>query len=351
MNIFKYKTTVLLICLILFSFTSFSQQGDAVGAGVIDFLLQSKSTSSKMSSDQKIALGLIGNLFKENSQRMHDINYATASAGRTEINVNSPTDGRSATLVLDEEGNVFVLSDGRIYPVAKKVVEQAKEEFVPKNIIDNEHFPPLDLTEIEKNYRFDPNPKGTFEEYTVRNSKGEYLDDIISRFNTNKSKIEISSSRGRISQREFDNYYYGEKKIKKGYTVKMPIPPGQGAEKINFLFTCNWAKDFEGDGYDFTDFYGIKNAFSVDDKITFVIGYQLNKSNCRYILSLFNFANGNEVAKINKSAMSGKQTVIIPLEEDSYLPAGAYIANFKIVDDSYLIIASESFKFEVNKEQ
>jgi hypothetical protein len=101
----------------------FSQQLETIGAGVAEFLLSSPSTANKMNADQQIALSIIGKLLETAGQRKHEINVAKAQ--KTEINLSTNT-GQQLQLVMDSNGNVFVLSNSIIYPISNNVVDEAK---------------------------------------------------------------------------------------------------------------------------------------------------------------------------------------------------------------------------------
>ena len=82
------KRIILIFTLVLISsHFSFSQKIEDVGAGVIDFLLRNPKTANKMNSTETIALDIIGDLLKTQSERKYQLEYA--SAGSNQITINS----------------------------------------------------------------------------------------------------------------------------------------------------------------------------------------------------------------------------------------------------------------------
>jgi hypothetical protein len=134
--------------LTLFSSTLYSQKIEDVGAGVINFLLRNPKTANKMNTTEAVALDIIGDLLKTESQRKHQLEYA--SAGRNQVTINS-NDGRQAQFVRSETGKVFLLIDGVIYPVATELVNQAKGVEPNKEITatNNDSY---DLTKLRNQY-------------------------------------------------------------------------------------------------------------------------------------------------------------------------------------------------------
>jgi len=94
-------------------------------------------------------------------------------------------------------------------------------------------------------------------------------------------------------------------------------------------FTCNWAKDFDGQGSDLTDFQNIKRSFHSDENILFVMGYT-SEIDGVWKLEIFKTSNGEEVYKMNGIANKGAQIVQIE-KQASELPLGIYTFNFTLL--------------------
>jgi len=162
----KKRTLVSLLAIPIFSlattFNSFSAtpfnsyqeskkiKPKQVGAAVIDFLLRNPKTADKMEPNERIALDIIGDLLKTQGQREHEIEYATA--GRNQLTINT-SDGRQAQFVKDKSGNIYLVMDGVIHPIAQELINQASN--IPS--IDNATLPPYNLRGLEN--MFNSNPK------------------------------------------------------------------------------------------------------------------------------------------------------------------------------------------------
>lgn len=116
-----------------------------VAAAVIDFLLGNPKTADKMNPTQQIALGLIGDLLETQGQREHELDLATA--GRDQLIINT-TDGRQAQLVKDQSGNLYLVFEGVIYPLAQELVNQARN--IPT--ISRTTLPLYDLKKLKRKY-------------------------------------------------------------------------------------------------------------------------------------------------------------------------------------------------------
>jgi len=118
------KHKFLILSILTFSANiTFSQTSKDISAGVIDFLLRNPKTANKMNVAESTALDIIGDLLKTASERKHQLEYA--AAGSNQITVNS-SDGRQAQFVKNEQGKIFLLVDGVVYPIAQELVEEAK---------------------------------------------------------------------------------------------------------------------------------------------------------------------------------------------------------------------------------
>ncbi|MBU0711704.1 hypothetical protein KKA87_07255 [bacterium] len=136
----------LLLFIFVFSTLSLSQDLEDIGAGVIDFLLKNPKTANKMSGTESVALDIIGDLLKTESERKHQLEYA--SAGRNQVTINS-NDGRQAQFVKNESGKVYLLVDGVIYPIATELVNQAKGIDINVKSHNNDDF---DLNKLKSDY-------------------------------------------------------------------------------------------------------------------------------------------------------------------------------------------------------
>ena len=127
----KAKILILGILVTFVTSIAFSQNDptkngtiETVGAGVIDFLLSNPKTANKLNATQETALSTLGDVLRIFGERKHQVNVA--NAGRDQIVINS-NDGRQITVVADSQGNMYVLKDGVIYPIAQSLVNQAED--------------------------------------------------------------------------------------------------------------------------------------------------------------------------------------------------------------------------------
>jgi len=409
----KIILTLLIIGIIQYSF---SQGLETVGAGVIDFLLSNPSTANRMSNTDAAALNVIGNLLSTAGKRKHDINVANASASNQQIILNDNT-GRQAKIVLDPNGNVYVLYNNIIYPINKSIVNQAEEEFVPKHKIENEYLPPYNLEEIELNFHFEDVKKkvytGIEEEiwryYKVENPNGEYMSNIAEKLNTPFNKFEILYWAGRETRNKLNKMKRDEMIVKKGTVLKYKVlgfkykvnnPDGEYmtdiANKLNvsvddlefeyyfndtkalneyrndfrkvkkkkvltylnsnyevftnipFLFTCKWARDFEDNGFEFDDFQGVKNSFSKNEQILFVVGCQTNLENSTYSFEVYEFASGDLMFRRHGNVPVGQNIITEEITTQVLVPGG-YLFCFKVKDKD-VSLDSKTERFEIRND-
>ena len=117
--------------------------------------------------------------------------------------------------------------------------------------------------------------------------------------------------------------------------------------KVVTSFTCNWAKDFDGNGYDFSDFHGIKRSFIQNDNIQIVTGYTSEKSG-EWKLEVYSNSNGSTVWTDTGLITKGGNFIFSKITEMN-LPIGVYIYNITL-NSSDNDKVSKSEKFEIIEE-
>ena len=118
--LFMFRYTFLIICgLLLVNINLFSQTWENIGAGVLDFLRKNPSTNKNMSPGGEIAVEIISDLLKTESQRKHELKYASSSANQITVNTNQ---GERMQFVKNEAGKVFVLFNGIVYPISDELI-------------------------------------------------------------------------------------------------------------------------------------------------------------------------------------------------------------------------------------
>ncbi len=143
------KTLCFILLLQVIPISIFSQRfEDLAGAG-IDFLLRNPRTANKMDPGAAVALDIIGDLFKNESERKNQLEYA--NAGRNQITINT-NNGEQAQLVKSENGKVFLLIDGVIYPISQEIVSQATTNSFSEEPVIEENSNELNLEDIKNKY-------------------------------------------------------------------------------------------------------------------------------------------------------------------------------------------------------
>ncbi|PCH69167.1 MAG: hypothetical protein COC06_08140 [Bacteroidales bacterium] len=403
------------ICLLLMVFITYSQKLETIGAGVLDFLIDEKSsTSKKFNGTEQAAMRVIGNLLNKSANRKHDLNVA--NAGRREIILNTNT-GVQATLYADKEGKLYLLYNGLIHPISSSLVERAKSENGSSSIetpkeIENSTLNAYNIEKLKTEYAFDKTEKFTHEDTLVlftSDSKKEYLVNIARRYDISVDDIyfqpfcfykgerliyerrysikEITdmykSSKERMRERIWERYYNskipfrflnsGDSMVLSIYKNALPFfkltfegvkkpqkPVGyflyvKGKKKKSVyeykldavtIFTCNWVKDFEGNGLDFDDFQGLKRSFSSSENILFVCAYT-SKSSVTWELEVFNASTGETCFNSSGNSDKGANVISESVKAASF-PKGVYVFNFKLISEDKKVSKSE--RFEIIKE-
>ena len=253
------------------TFNSFSQESEkikteTVAAAVIDFLLGNPKTADKMKPTQKLALDIIGDLLETQGQREHEIEYAIAGRSQTTINT---TDNSQARFVKDGSGNIFLVIDGVVHPIAQEFINQAR------NIsgIGNATLPPYNLNDLESMFNEDIN-----QHYRVQKG-GEYLSDIAKKFDIPASNIFYWKSEGKlrpISKQK--KIWKNKKRIPRSLPFSSHYTLLIIKEKISAVFSYKWHRDLNNDGgLGFNEFNQIKRTFYNDEDFNIGIKYQTEK--------------------------------------------------------------------------
>lgn len=340
-NSFSHPTT----------FNSFSQESEKikpkqVTAAVIDFLLRNPKTANKMKPHERTALDIIGDLLKTQDQREHEIKYATA--GRNQLTINT-TDGRQAQFVKDESGNIYLVLDGMVHPIAQELINQASN--IPT--IDNATLSPYNLRGLES--MFNSNPKEDISQYYKIQKGGEYLSDIAKKFDVPESNIFYSYTYGSPSRLKREFFPIKEKKKiwenKKKISSRkiLWIVKEKYKNQISTVFSYKWHRDLNNDGaFGFNEFNQIKRTFYNDEDLNIGIHYQTEKG-----------FKGNLEVKILEDhtgkLMLDKKTRILsngPIVNMQHIPAGLlpiglYLIHTNLINDYSNTVPSKSERFEI----
>jgi hypothetical protein len=319
------------------------------------------TTRAVVSTLSKI-LGTIGD-------RKHAVNLVAAGANKMTINNNlnagqfSPsitqdnsvlisTPNGQAVLFEDNQGKIFILYEGKVYPISEELVNQAKEFSLEKVASPNKILHPYSLENVKDDFLFEPRPDKLIPKYfnyKVYNKYGEYISDIAKSNGVPDIDLKIIAYPGNDTKKKFKEIYDGREKLPKGsvVTIKKMVLSGEflPTVKVNFIFTCKWVNDFGEDGYQFEDFQSVRNCFYLNEDITIVTGYRNDSSLCGYILSILDYETGELLLEKAGDAESGD--IILPIHiENIFKKEGVYLINFRLRED-LKVLSSKTEKFEI----
>ena len=125
---------------------------------------------------------------------------------------------------------------------------------------------------------------------------------------------------------------YKHHKSADGFAIYIHVTHKESKSSYKFeivtTFTCNWAKDFDNDGFTFDEFHGIKRSFYNDENLLFVLGYTTEKAST-WILEIYNNSTGKIVHRKTGIAKKGAQ-IVGTENEVGKLPLGVYLYNFTL---------------------
>jgi hypothetical protein len=347
------KTSILFISIIFILHGAHSQQIETIGAGVIDFLLTNPKTANQVNPTETAALKVIGNLLNISAERKHDLNVA--NAGRSEIVINTST-GAQATMYSDNQGNLYLLYNGKIYPISSTLVNQARNE---SKTINNATLSDYDLSELDKKLIVNKE----YVEYLIID--GETVNQIANKFNISTSDIYFKKLNN-PRQGEFFNAHQADEKFSKklhieyygkykGYFYPSGWYPMYSTPyytmylnmyktDIKETFTCNWAKDFNNDGFQIDDFQNIKRSFYEGERIQFFMVYSSESS----VTWQFEVYDNNTGKSILTDSGIGEKGARVFGKNYEYIkfPPGIYLYTFRI-DSGDNKRSSKSEKFEI----
>jgi len=400
------KKLILISTILFFGINVEAQSfGDILSAG-LDGILQTENINRKVNHDQQVLMSVVSNLFKKTSSKEHDLNVANARSPSVTIDgMNSQMAAlNGGVLSRDLEGNVYFTLNGITTKLNQSVVSRA-EVLVNGPTIENASLQNYNLLELENEYNFEKKEKSdekrSMERYYLNNTN-ESLGFIASKFKVNvddiyfqpykinKGKLYLNNEKYSVQQfynsvsmnstknrlqkvYSSKNYLFksdygcGEffsngwesltynfdfsdrNKVADGYIIYVNKKIISTDYYYNFdiptVFSCNWAKDFDGNGYGFKDFHGIKRSFFKRDNILFIGGYTSDKEGT-WNLEVFDNSKGTIVYKNTGKAIKGAQIITCVMSVEKLpLPLGSYIYNFTLTsDDNVKVSKSEAFE-------
>ncbi len=320
-----------------------------VGVAVIDFLLRNPKTADKMKTHEKIALDIVGDLLKTQDQREHELEYATAGKNQLTINTN---DGRQAQFVKDESGNIYLVFEGVIHPIAQEFINQARN--IPS--IDNAILPPYNLKGLES--RFNSNPTEIVTSNYRAQKGGEYLSDIAKKFDVPASNIfywgEVPggffAKYGWKPIKEKKKIWENRKKISRKYTLW--IGKEKYKNEISAVFSYKWHQDLNNDGaLGFNEFNQIKRTFCNDEDFNIGIDYQTEKNFTGNLeVKILEDNSGKLIwnEKTNITLSNGGPMISRYNIPTGKFPVGIYFIHTNLNDDiTSRTVSSSSERFEI----
>ncbi|HUW43340.1 MAG TPA: hypothetical protein VMV95_00010 [Bacillota bacterium] len=324
-----------------------------VAASVIDFLLGTKILGD-IGATEEVALGILGDLFETQGQREHEIDYATAGRNQFIINV---ADGRQAQLVQDEIGNVYLLMEGVIHPLAQEFINQARNISIEKTLnIENATLSPYNLGDLER--RFNSGPTKEISQFYRVFKGGEYLSEIMSKFGVPASNISKFNGHGALvgGQHDPSNYWgIGEKRI---LNNKAKLPGGRMLyiikedyeNEISAVFSYKWWRDLNNnEALDFNEINQIKRTFYENEDINIGAKYQTAESFIGDLeIKILKENTGELLAKNEMNISSNGSMVCQHVISAGTVPVGKYVIYTNLIDYMTLnTVSSKSEKFEI----
>lgn len=344
---------------VAFSQNNLTKNGTAetVGAGVIDFLLSNPKTASKFNATEETALSTLGDILRIFGERKHEVNVATA--GKDQITINT-SDGRQITAVADNQGNMYLLKDGVIYPIAQSLVNQAKDyvlnqqpgymDYVKNNSsINRLMLPDYNVSQLENEWDKEPTKQLR---YIVLNGR-KYLYEILREFNLKEEDLYCEKG-GKFWPSNHEQEYWpiieSTDKYIAQYRNNQSMVYTAGEENYAYLrstfsgvkssylymrvinsqtrgtFTAKWVKDVNGDGnLEFDEFQDVRRNFFQKESFIIAAGlYSQSKYNIK--LTIYEQLTGN-IVYTNEIGKIGRFT----FPENSFKP-GIYTYYVSFID-------------------
>lgn len=355
------KKIVLLICLCSIFQSSYSQELESLGVGIINFLLSNPKTASRTNATEAAALNVIGNLLNTSANRKHDMNIA--NAGKNEVIINTGTEN-SAKIYSDSEGNIYLLYNERIYPIADGLVKQAADRIVSE--IENRTLPHYDYSILQHDWEniktIVLNREKIFlkkkERVTLCDLAQKYKvpiqDILLAWYNPKEDSIILASKelpaiakvyaceKCLIGRKNGTAHFQGDRMLG-GLGLVALLPKLGYKDEILTTFSFNWVKDLNGNGIELDDFQGIKRSFHQDENKTFAMRYSSNNDGV-WSFEIYEALSGKSVYTETGEIQRGIQNVLVKLKED-FIDKGIYLFAFTLtIDNQNKIVKSDKFE-------
>lgn len=283
-----------------------------------------------MNATETVALDIIGDLLKTESERKHQLEYA--NAGRNQITINTD-DGRQAQFVKNEQGKIFLLVDGVVYPIAQNLVNEATGGI--KQTYTNYTNTNSNAEEVE-NWINNPETVRYKETYYVK-SGGEFINNISQNLGIPKDYIG-NENYMRLPKRFHDNRV----KIKAG--TKLTVAKEYYKTSICTPIVFKWVRDLDGSGYvSFDEFKQIQNTFYDNENFLIAIAYSTDKfAEGQIKFELLNNYTGELIRQYERDATKNHRGIEYFSISSNELPIGTYTVNAKLLNSSSQTYASNN---------
>jgi len=360
------KILITLIASLLMAVSSYPQEGGVIAKEFINFFINSENANTKTEIGRNALISL-GNIMGSFGNMKHDRNVSQLSRSQVQMNVSN---GSLVSFSYDDEGNFYLKYGGEKYVLAPSLIKQAKETFFMEEV-QLGVLPPYDWKILEKDFYC--NKEGSFFEYKLRNKK-ETLQEVARRNNVdikdvyvlylekNKWKGTVSPSGKYKKAINFRTLHEGEPFVKgfagyaeikgytgKGYVASIWIDYKKYPNKVNYLLTCKWAMDQDGNGeLKLEEFNGLRRGFHEDEAFEIYFVYQTEEESTISYLEIYDNNTGKMV--MQKYFNSKYKANRVKESIRSYkFPPGVYLMNFKVKNSRGRVILNKLERFEIVK--
>jgi len=321
----------------------FSQNLKDISAGAIDFLLRNPKTANRMNASESTALDIIGDLLKTASERKYQLEYA--AAGRNQIMLNT-NDGRQAQFVKNENGKIFLLVEGIIYPIAQELINEAEDHSKTEGITKT---PDTNIgfnydSELSNYYNSESYKIEYYKEPYIVGSDGEYMNEIMKKTGATIEYIGDENYRPLASP-------YRENKMKLPANKKLTIAPGYPKNVIFPMFGFKWVRDLNGNNtYEFEEFNQKKKVFYDNENFYIAIPVIAGKyCEAKLYIELYNNYTGELIKSDNKFIAKNKLDFYFFYIQPNELKSGSYGVNSRLENLTIKDIATRNTTFEIIK--
>jgi hypothetical protein len=363
-----------------------------VGAGVIDVLMGTTKVGKNAKS--AAALDIVRNVLQQSSRRDHELDVATAS--KTEIVIREEN-GNNARVVYDAQGSLYIVLNDQIFPIGQSIIDVASNNISDYSGYSNDlnarrngnsnNLAVYDLDELGNSYAStsDFGVKGSNLEsyYSTRTPSTIY--DICTYFDLSKESVglEIFSfdSETKSFKKEsglimvedivrngeiegIDDFWRGDLKaipsllgqdIFEFYDSKAAFGSwyvkfvADGAA-LNPLFTYNWARYIDNNGYSLNEFHGLKRTFYKSESCVLGVDYTSTTPSSNLVIKLWDDYTGVVVLNKHIDLKDHSGFITYDLSIDKLFP-GIYTINVQVTNRQNKVFSQRQEKLQILRQQ